>query len=97
MTSGEKIVAAKKYLRRKYQNNVQGLKELADKVATDAFEAVTITGNAYEGGSAQGVLVFSSIEYLGAIEDLIAEFDPEVPQPDPMIIYSDFSSRPVQT
>jgi len=72
------IQTAKRYLRRKYADNIPGLKQLAeDVVRNGAFDAVTITGNVYEGGSGQGQLTFSPIAYLEAIESLLAELDPE--------------------
>jgi hypothetical protein len=97
MTSAEKINTAKSYLRRKYATNVQGLKALAEQVATGAFEAVTITGNGYEGGTAQGQLTFEPMEYLAACEQLIQELDEDAPQPPSLVMHSDFSCRRVET
>ena len=98
MTSAERIFAAKRWLRRKYQNDIPGLKALADSVATGgAFDSVTITGDGHEGTSSQGQLTFEPLEYLGAIEDLISELDPAAPQPAALVYHSDFSGRQVQT
>lgn len=98
MTSAERILAAKKYLRRKYVEDVAGLKALAETIASGAFEFVTITGNSYEGGSANGQISFEPLEYLSAIEDIIAELDPDgVPAPAPLVMHSDFGCRPVLT
>lgn len=97
MTSADRIQAAMRYLRRKYAANIPGLKALADQVAVEAFDAVTITGNGYEGGNASGMLTFERLEYLSAVENLICELDPDAPQPAALVMYSDFSSRPVQT
>lgn len=98
MTTAERIYRAKQYLRRKYAGNVQGLKDLADTVvANGAFDSVTITGDSHEGTSSSGQLVFEPLEYLGAIEELIAEMDSTVPQPGDSVMFSDFSCRSVQT
>lgn len=97
MTSAERILTAKKYLRRKYATDLPGLKALAESVAEGAFEAVTLTGNGYEGGNAQGQITFEPMEYLGAVEDIIAELDEDAPAPASLVMHSDFSSRPVQT
>lgn len=97
MTSAERIWAAKSYLRRKYKDNVDGLKTLADQVASSGFDAVTITGNGYEGNNASGQITFEPLEYLSAIEAIIAELDPDSPQPGPLLMHSDFSERPVET
>jgi hypothetical protein len=97
MTSAERIVAAKKYLRRKYAADLDGLKTLADSIATGAFEAVTITGNQYEGGGADGQITFEPLEYLAAVEDVIADIDPAAPAPASLVMHSDFSQRPVTT
>lgn len=93
MTSAAKIATVQAYLRRKYADNVDGLKALADQVATEATSAVTITGSSYEGASDTGVLTFEPIAYLAALEGLIAEMDPDSPQPAPSSVESDFSYR----
>lgn len=93
MTSADRIQAAKRYLRRKYASNVDGLKALADKVAEGAFESVTITGSGYEGGSDSGMITFEPLEYIAALEDIISELDSESPQPATMRVESDFSQR----
>lgn len=96
MTSGERILAAKKYLRRKYANDLPGLKALAESVADGAFDAVTITGNSYEGGSASGQVSFEPLEYLSAVEDIIEEMD-DSGAASPMVMLSSFAHRPVLT
>jgi hypothetical protein len=93
MTSADRIQAAKRDLRRKYSENVDGLKALADKVAEGAFEAVTITGSGYEGADDSGQITFEPMEYIAALEDLISDLDPDSPQPANMRVESDFSQR----
>lgn len=76
--SAENISTAKRYLRRKYATDLVGLKRLADQVASEALgDAVTLTGQSAEGASHTGVLVFARIDYLAAIEQVIAEIDPD--------------------
>lgn len=93
MTSADRVATAKKYLRRKYQGNVAGLKTLVDTIAEDAFETVTITGSGYEGGNDSGQITFEKLEYLSALEDVISEMDSTVPQPAATCVLSDFSQR----
>ena len=97
MSPADRISVAKRYLRRKYANDLEGLKTLAETVAGSAFSTVTITGNAFEGGSANGQITFEPLEYLGAVEDLIAELDPEAPAQASSVIHTDYSCRPVET
>jgi hypothetical protein len=77
MDDESRIATVSQYLRRKYQNNVAGLKALAASIAESAFEAVTITGHAAEGASVQGQLTFEPIAYLACVEALILEMDPD--------------------
>lgn len=96
MDDNARIEIAKQYLRRKYQNNLAGLKALASQVAETAFDAVTITGDGFEGGTAQGQITFEPIAYLGAIEGLIIEMDPDnTPLPNPAGSVADFSVRAI--
>lgn len=97
MTTAERILAAKKYLRRKYAGNLPGLKALAEQVAESAFDAVTITGNSYEGGNAAGQISFEPLEYLSAVEDVIAEMDSSAANVAPLVMHSSFAYRPVLT
>jgi len=97
VSPADRIATAKRYLRRKYADNIEGLKTLAETVASSAFSSVTITGNAYEGGSANGQITFEPLEYLGAVEELIAELDPDSPQPAASVIHTDYSCRMVET
>ncbi len=74
--AAQNIANAKKYLRRKYAADLTGLRALADTVATEALgDAVTLTGQSFEGASHSGQLVFPRIDYLAAIEDVIRELD----------------------
>jgi hypothetical protein len=76
-----RIATAKQYLRRTYADNINGLKALAAQVAESAFSAVTITGQTFEGGSAQGTVTFEKMAYLTAVEAVIAELDTTAPRP----------------
>lgn len=98
MTSADRILAATKYLRRKYAGKLEDLKILAESVAAGAFDKVTITGNAYEGGSASGEVTFAALEYLSAVEDVIADMDDSVAAlAAPMVMHATFAHRPVLT
>jgi hypothetical protein len=97
VTSVDRVAVAKRYLRRKYADDVEGLKALAESVAVGAFTSVTITGNGYEGGSATGQITFEPLEYLAAVEGVIAELDEDAPQDGASTVLSDFSQRPVMT
>jgi hypothetical protein len=81
MDAAANIQTAKLYLRRTYAANVAGLKTLANTIAADAFEAVTLTGQSFEGSSHTGQLVFARIDYLRACEELILELDTALPRP----------------
>lgn len=84
------------FLRRKYAADLPGLKALAEKVAGSSFKAVTITGNSFEGGSAQGVITFEPLEYLGACEEILLELDPDAPAPAGSTVEAVFHTRYVQ-
>jgi hypothetical protein len=71
----DNIYSAKLYLRRKYAADPSSLKQLADQIAACAFDAVTLTGQAFEGGSHSGQVTFPRLDYLRAIEEVIAELD----------------------
>ena len=100
MDDAARIATATRYLRRKYTGDVNGLRRLADTVATTggAFESVTITGQGFEGGQASGALTFEPLAYLAAIEALIIELDPDnTPAgPSPSRL-ADFSAGYLQT
>jgi hypothetical protein len=79
-STAENISTAKRYLRRKYATDLPGLRALAETVAGEALgDSVTLTGQSFEGGSHTGQLVFPRIDYLGAIEQVIAELDTTTP------------------
>lgn len=70
------------YLRRKYTvANLADLKVLADEVFASATDEVTINTVSYEGGSAGGQIKFDKVILGQAIEQLIAEIDPDYVAP----------------
>jgi hypothetical protein len=77
VTDADAIYAAKLYLRRKYASNLTGLKQLAEQIACEAFDTVTLTGQSFEGGSHSGQVALPRLGYLRAIEELIIELDPD--------------------
>lgn len=98
MDDSAKLEIAKQYLRRKYLNDLAGLKTLADRIAEGAFAAVTITGQTFEGGSAQGTVTFEKLAYLGAVEQIIAELDPDhTPMAPAAVRFADFRDTSLET
>ena len=81
MADADKIYTAKLYLADKYAGNPNGLRKLADEVATCAFDNVTITGQSFEGASHQGQLGFDKMDYLRAVMEVIAAIDPNYVPP----------------
>lgn len=96
MDDHARIETAKRYLRRTFAENVNGLKALADQLWTTggAVNAVTITGHAFTDGSAQGQLTFEPMAYLTAVEEMIAELDPDnTPAERPNVTHARFGPR----
>jgi hypothetical protein len=72
------------YLRRKYWTaltetwNVAALQTLADTAYAAGTKTVTITGTSTEaGGSGSGEVTFDKLTLLAALEELLAEADPD--------------------
>lgn len=98
MDSAAKIQTLQRALRRKYANDVLGLKKLWEQVFGCSTEFVLINGNAYEGGSASGVVLFEPLEYLAAVEALLSELDPTgTPLAPPAGALADFRCTFLQT
>lgn len=98
MDDAAKLETVKQYLRRKYASDVPGLKTLADRIAESAVRAVTITGQTFEGGSAQGQITFEKLAYLNAVEQLILELDPDnTPTAPPAVTFADFRDSFLET
>lgn len=83
MDSTAKINTLKQMLRIKYANDLTGLKRKWEEVAAGATEFVEITGTSFEGGSANGVQVLDRLEYLAAVQSIMAELDPSGTPPVP--------------
>ena len=98
MDDAAKIREAKRYLRDIYANDVPGLRALRSQVVSNALQAVTITGQSYEGLNTQGSLVFEPMAYLKAIQDVLAELDPDnTPDDSPTLTHADFSQVRILT
>ena len=98
MDDAARIQTVKRHLRRTYKDNLTGLKALQISVSAGATEAVELTGNSFEGGSANGQLVFERLAYLQAILDVLDEMDPDGgAEPPPTTTHADFSYSPLQT
>lgn len=96
MDDAAKLATAKQYLRRTYASNLAGLVALATTLAATAFDAVTITGNQFEGNQAQGQLIFPRLMYLQAVEEMIAELDPSARIPPSTTFFPDHSLHAVE-
>lgn len=84
----------KKYLRRTFAGNLPALKRKADEFACSADQEVTITQQSFEGGGHSGQIVLPRLVALNAIEDLIAEQDPDFIAPPTRTHLADFGSSP---
>jgi hypothetical protein len=91
MDDADRIATIRRYLRRTYATNLAGLRRLADTVASGATEVVTITGMGLEGGSSSGQITFERMAYLSAIEDVIAEIDPDAVIDTPSLVQAKFN------
>lgn len=92
MDDADRIDAYKTHLRRKYADDLDGLKALADElIENGALDEVTITSNSAEGASAQGQVAFDPMAKLKAVEEVIAELDDDAPLPAPDRSYARFS------
>jgi hypothetical protein len=98
MESAAKIAVLKQGLRMQYSANPPGLRALWQRVFAESTEYVEITGNAYEGGSASGAHILHRLEYLAAVQDVLAEIDPAgTPSAPPSGTFADFRIGWVQT
>jgi len=85
---------ADRCLRRKYANDIPGLTQFADSLASNAqSSAVTITATSNEGGGAgSGVLTMPREVWLMAAEELLANpsFNPAAGPSRPRVILPDY-------
>ena len=92
MDSLSRIRACKLFLRRRYVDDLSGLKALSDSIAAGAFNPTVFTSSSFEGGSGTAQVVFEPLEYLTAAEELIAELDPDYQQGHrSLMVYGDYS------
>lgn len=75
--------AYKQYLRRTFATNVPGLRALADQFAAELADSVTITSQAFEGGSHSGQITMPPSLRLKAVEEIIVELDTAGTAPRP--------------
>lgn len=97
MDSAAKINTLKQGLRIKYATDLTGLRRLWESVFAGSTEFVEITGTAYEGGNASGQLVLERLEYLQAVQDILAELDPTLSSAPPSSTFADFRANWLQT
>ncbi|MDQ8206209.1 hypothetical protein QEH52_01715 [Coraliomargarita sp. SDUM461003] len=92
----DRLATVKQYLRRKF--DAAQLRAKADDIFDLATEEVTITSQGFEGGTSAGQISFPKILLLQAIEELIAEKDPDnTPSAPGGSIHPDFSQRSIST
>jgi len=75
--------AYKQYLRRTFSANVPGLRALADQFVAELADTVTITAQAFEGGSHSGQITMPPGLRLKAVEEVIIELDSAGTAPRP--------------
>ena len=98
MDSAAKIATLKQGLRIKYRTDPTGLRQLWEQVFAGSTEYVEITGTAFEGGSANGVQILERLEYLAAVQEIMAELDPTgTPPAPPAGAFADFRGGYLQT
>ena len=73
--SPQNIAIWKRRFRRKYASDVAGLKALADQLAAEAAETVSLTNFNEDGQSGGGVVTGNKMEMMEAAELVIAELD----------------------
>lgn len=64
--------------------DVPGLKTYAAQILADATDRITLTSGNFEGGTGSGVVTFERVLVGIAVEELIAEFDPDYIAPAPI-------------
>lgn len=74
-------LALKLKLRRKYANDLVGLKALSESVFAETTDVVTITQQSMEGGQSAGQITCPRDTLLLAIEEIIQELDTSAPRP----------------
>ena len=75
------LPALKLKLRRKFATDLNGLRRLSDEVFQQAQEQVTIHTHGFSDGSASGEITCPRSVLLLAIEEILAELDPDAPRP----------------
>lgn len=97
MDSGAKINTLKQGLRIKYTGDAPALRTLWETVFNTSTEFVEINGTAFEGGSTSGQLVLERLEYLQAVQDVLAELDPTLVSAPPSSTFADFRTNWLST
>ena len=70
------IERCKNFYRRKFPNDLVGLKAEADRVFAASFDEVTVTTTGFEGGHVGGQVKFNKAYAHVALEELIEELEP---------------------
>lgn len=71
------LSTARDFLRRKFAADLTALRGEIDRVGAMAMNTrLNLTGQSFEGGSHNGEVAFTAMEYLRALLDVEAELDP---------------------
>jgi hypothetical protein len=81
LSSRQQIDYVKDYCRRLYQNDLAGLKTLAQQIFESATDEVVLTTTSFEGGTSGGQVKFNKMLAGIAVEELISEIDPNYVAP----------------
>jgi hypothetical protein len=80
VTDADKKTALRRYLRRKYGNDLPGLRAVCDDLALKGMEPVTINSLSSDGGSSAGQITTDPLLFLAAAEEVLRELDPNSEQ-----------------
>ena len=90
------LSTARDFLRRKFATDLTGLRREIERVGAMAMNTrLNLTGQSFEGGSHNGEVAFTAMEYLRALLDVEADLDPTSVGTSgySSIRYADHSSR----
>lgn len=101
MDDAAKFYACLQYLRRTNYTagvwNVAAIQAIATAAYAEATTQVTLISTSSDLGTVTGQVTFDKAILLAAVENLLAEVDPNAPPPAPTTWVPDHSGRYVQT
>lgn len=90
------LSTARDFLRRRFATDLAGLSAEIERVGAMAMNTrLNLTGQSFEGGSHNGEVAFTQMEYLRALIDVESELNPDASGPagSSPIRYADHSCR----